>query len=336
MRTRLWIVGGACAVLLGLAGYAYWSVATAQVETAHAAPLSTIPALVGPIDETWFSGRLSAAFAEDKTCGGCHAAACSLGSGIDHQSVACTGCHGAIPTLAAPSLASSGQTKPSLGEGAGVPSAVDAAGTPAAELAPHPVERSDAFMSPALCHGCHADRADEPHFGKAIVETIEEWRRTPAAAEGRACVACHGQVRPAGVASRNDPTFANTAFTASAKFISNGDRMVGKLALRATDVGHRWPTLASREQVLQIEQVDRGGLGLEGSLREGIVGRRLGADSRELFDTRLMPGEEKTLLYEARLDPDATAMVARVIRYASGSDAPLLLWEQRVELPGAE
>lgn len=331
MRTRLWMVGVASTVLLGLAGYAFWRVSTTQVETAHAAPLSTIPALVGPVDEVWFAARLLPDSTADKSCGGCHTDACAMAAHRDHEPLACTVCHGAAPILASPKVDSPEVDSPELAP----PEAVDSLGE-AVEMPVHPIERSDAFASPALCVGCHADRKDEYRFGKALVETIEEWRRTPAAAEGRACVACHGQAR-LGPRGMHDSEFARTAFTASAKFISNGDRMVGKLTVRATaDVGHRWPSRASREQGLQIEQVDRGGLGLEGSFREGVVGRRLGGSAGELFDTRLMPGEEKVLLYEARLDPDAAAMVARVVRYTGGSAGPLVLWEQRVELPGAE
>lgn len=312
MRTRLWIVGGACTVLLGVAGYAYWSVTTAQLETAHAAPLSSIVAVAPAVDAAWFASRLGGTPGPDASCRECHAEAVSGTAGLSggmHATLVCTACHGDKPILASSATAS--------------------------ESATHPVERSENFVGAALCVGCHADSGEVDAYGKRHVETFEEWRRTPAAAEGRSCLACHGEGGhdPGG---RNDKALIASGFVASAKFISNGDRLVGKLTVRATAVGHRLPTVPNHELLMQIEQVDRGKLGLDDTRSEGILGRRLTDAGRELFDTRLMPGESKILHYESRLDRDAAAIVARLLKYTGGSEGPIVFWEQRVELPGAD
>ncbi|MBM4369515.1 MAG: hypothetical protein FJ102_25100, partial [Deltaproteobacteria bacterium] len=144
-------------------------------------------------------------------------------------------------------------------------------------------------------------------------------------------------------------------------FISDGLRLVGKLVITATGVGHRFPTYVTPEVWLRVDQVDGEGLAIEDTRREGLVARRVNiAERSELFDTRLLPGESKTLLYDEPLHPEARAIVARVEVWpdaayervyegylddgwgnasliaealARGKAARFVAWEQRVELP---
>jgi hypothetical protein len=110
--------------------------------------------------------------------------------------------------------------------------------------------------------------------------------------------------------------------------------MVGKFQVQATEVGHRFPSRSGVEFGLSVAQVDAGGLVLEGTEVEGVIGRRLTAAGTELFDTRLRSGEEKTMQYERALNPDAVAMVARIVVLKPENIVETLLFEQRVELPG--
>ena len=188
-------------------------------------------------------------------------------------------------------------------------------------------------VNPALCSGCEADHGELDSFGKREVETVAEWHRTPAAAAGNDCASCH----PAGVGVKtlDDVSFLSSAFHASAKFISDGEKLVGKLDFTATEVGQRLPTRPGPELWLEIAQLDRAGLELEGTVRQGVVGRRMSSGGSELFDTRLFPGEKRTLAYDARLDADASAVVARV-RISKDGAAKTAVWEQREDWIGGE
>jgi hypothetical protein len=198
--------------------------------------------------------------------------------------------------------------------------------------------------------------------GKKLQETSEEWRRTPAAAAGKTCQTCHMPDRAHTWKGIHDAEFVKTAFTADARFITDGGLLVGRLRVTATEgVGHRLPTYTTAELWLTIDQLDHDGLILEGTHREAVIGRRLSPDNRaELFDTRLLPGETKDLLYQVELDPDCTSLDAKVevrpeaayerhdadwldrgegdaVQLTAALDAAragrFLAWEERVVLP---
>lgn len=183
----------------------------------------------------------------------------------------------------------------------------------------------------AECAACHQAAAGSaaPH-GKAIPETVEEWRRTDAASEGRACTACHrvdpGHERAGGMLAES----AARGFSASAKFATDGVVVVGKLELVAGAVGHRLPTTPGLDLLLAIEQLDYAGTSIAGTRREGVVGRRI-EGGRELFDTRLLPGERKLLRYEGALDARARTLRARVEAWRSASLRGVA-WEQATPL----
>ncbi len=175
------------------------------------------------------------------------------------------------------------------------------------------------------CAACH-DHGEAVH-GKRLGETAEEWRRTPAAAEGRLCTACH-----------QTPLAASdwvAAFRAGVKIsISPSGGAVGQVKLTATDqLGHRLPTTLGVELRISLAQVDREGLVIEGTTVDGVVGRRLDrAGNAEEFDTRLLPSEVYKLRYEKLVDDECVAMIARVVVVPGGGRDPIPVWEQRVAL----
>lgn len=180
----------------------------------------------------------------------------------------------------------------------------------------------------AYCAACH--QGGPTLAGKPLRDSVEEWRRTPAAAAGRSCVDCHLH-DGAWVAGPTDATVA-AAFAASVKVaVSESGWGVGKLKLTATDaVGHRLPTGADVGLRLSMVQVDHAGLGIEGTRAEGLVGREVAAGV-ERSDTRLWPGEDYTLGYAQALHDDCTAIMARVEVVAQGRPT-WTAWEQRVLL----
>lgn len=351
--TRRTSFGLAFAVALGLlcGGVPMWrALHPPPVESAHAVPLESIPTLVpAPTPSAWLTAHFAAplpaqgpapaawapveASLKASDCSGCHveqvaawrtsrhAAAMGLGltgQAIEDRAAQCDRCH-------AP-LAEQAGTTPLTAEGvtcaachvrgwarSGPPRRE---GVAAVENAPHGgfTEVAD-YADPAFCSTCHDFSANAtPVGGKRLQETTEEWRRTPAAAAGKTCQTCHLPDRAHTFAGVHDAALVKAAFTAEAKFITDGGLIVGRLRVKATDaVGHRLPTYTTAELWLTVDQLDRDGLLLDGTHREAVIGRRLSPDNREeLFDTRLFPGETHDLAYSADLDPECSALLAKV------------------------
>ncbi len=350
MRARRLIVVVAvlAGLLVGAALYLRWQRAE-QVEVAHAAPLATIPATVPPVVASeWLAahfqhpvapqGAVPAGFTEleasirPEACGACHVQQYADWKSSWHALGMGPGMFGQFPALSAEDRARCERCHAPLAEQAGNDElgaeGLTCAGCHVREHvrygpvhastitdAPHDgyVVREE-FASPAFCAGCHDFKpTSSPVEGKLIQETTEEWRRTAAAGEGKTCQSCHmpgGRHLWKGI---HDPEMVKSAFTADAKFISDGQRLVGKLVVTATGVGHRFPTYVTPEVWLRVGQVDAAGLTIEDTRVDGIIGRRVNLEDRtELFDTRLLPGESKTLLYDRPLHAECVAVVSSV------------------------
>lgn len=181
-----------------------------------------------------------------------------------------------------------------------------------------------AHASPAFCAACH--QGGPVLHDKPLRDTVEEWRRTPAAAAGRSCVGCH----PAGAAA--DEAAVRAAFTPTVKVaISESGWGVGQVKLTATEaVGHRLPSTAGHALVVSLTQLDREGLGIEGTTERGTVGREV-VGGVETVDSRLLPGEVWRLAYAQPLHDECVAMLARVEVRAPGRPG-WTAWEERVVL----
>ena len=81
-----------------------------------------------------------------------------------------------------------------------------------------------------------------------------------------------------------------------------GDTVLATLTVTNSKVGHYFPTYVTPRVVVSGELADRSGQVLAGSRQEKIIGREVTLDlSRELFDTRLAPGESLTFQYRHQL-----------------------------------
>lgn len=75
------------------------------------------------------------------------------------------------------------------------------------------------------------------------------------------------------------------------------------LRVQSTRVGHAFPTYVTPRVVLRAELLDAGGQPLPDSREEKVIAREVALDlSREMFDTRLAPGQSATLDYRRRVD----------------------------------
>ncbi|MEN8160981.1 MAG: hypothetical protein ABFS41_12985, partial [Myxococcota bacterium] len=85
--------------------------------------------------------------------------------------------------------------------------------------------------------------------------------------------------------------------------------------LASHGVGHALPTYVTPRVFLELWQEDAAGAPLDGTKRDAVVGREIDFASspwREVFDTRIPPGGEHVLQYDADRHPDAVAIGAEV------------------------
>lgn len=86
------------------------------------------------------------------------------------------------------------------------------------------------------------------------------------------------------------------------------------LRVRNTGVGHAFPTYVTPRVVMRAEQVDGEGRVIAGTRVERTIERAVEVDlSREIRDTRLMPGRAATLTYQRTVDARAAHVRLAVI-----------------------
>jgi hypothetical protein len=185
------------------------------------------------------------------------------------------------------------------------------------ETLPHNgVTRTPAFLKAEFCRGCHQFTPDGFALnGKLLQATYDEWKASRFARAGVQCQDCHMSDRRHRWRGIHDLDMVRSGLTIEAKAGATryrpGELAVVTLRVSSTRIGHAFPTYVTPRVVLSAELVDDAGQVVAGSRREQIIGREVALDlSRELFDTRLMPGKSTTLTY--RMKVDATGLRARV------------------------
>jgi hypothetical protein len=188
---------------------------------------------------------------------------------------------------------------------------------PMAEGAPHGgfIVKTE-YESPAFCASCHDFTPGGGMHGKLVQETAEEWRRTPFAAEGKTCQSCHMPDRRHLWKGIHDSAMVSSAVSIQAQFdpqLKPGDSLRALISLTNVGAGHRFPTYTEPQVKIIVEQVDAKGKALEGSYMEGVIARRVTEEmDREIFDTRILPGETFSLEYVRPRFPKAKTLSARV------------------------
>ena len=82
-----------------------------------------------------------------------------------------------------------------------------------------------------------------------------------------------------------------------------GETFTLRLTVRNSGVGHAFPTYVTPRVVLRGELLDAADTPVAGSRREVIIAREVALDlSRELSDTRLLPGRAATLVLSGRVE----------------------------------
>src|SRR5262245_6655456 len=178
---------------------------------------------------------------------------------------------------------------------------------PRATLPHGGVTRTPAFLASEFCRGCHQFEAGGPALnGKPLENTYEEWRASDFARRNVHCQDCHMPDRRHLWRGIHDPEMDRSGLTITvtreAERYQAGDTARLTLTVENTRVGHAFPTYVPPKVVLRGELLDAAGTVVPDSLEEVVIAREVSLDlSRELFDTRLLPGQRATLEYRRRL-----------------------------------
>jgi hypothetical protein len=99
----------------------------------------------------------------------------------------------------------------------------------------------------------------------------------------------------------HDPEMVRSGLTISAEARREGEAAVARLSVQSSGVGHAFPTYVTPRVVLAAELLDAAGRVVPGSRQELVIAREVALDlSRELRDTRMMPGSTAELAYRRR------------------------------------
>ncbi|MBI4637598.1 MAG: hypothetical protein HY727_14720 [Candidatus Rokubacteria bacterium] len=176
------------------------------------------------------------------------------------------------------------------------------------ETLPHNgVTRTPAFLASEFCQGCHQFTPDGFALaGKLLENTYAEWRESRFAREGVQCQGCHMADRRHLWRGIHDADMVRSGLTITARAgaprYRPGDTVTVTLRVESTGVGHAFPTYVTPRVVMRAELVDAQGKAVPGSRREKVIGREVALDlSREIADTRLLPGQSAVLEYRRRV-----------------------------------
>lgn len=174
----------------------------------------------------------------------------------------------------------------------------------------------DEYQSPAFCASCHDFEDAGTMHGKLIQETAQEWRRTEFAAQRKTCQSCHMPDRRHLWKGVHDKDMVLSAVSIQAEFDPTSQEtshLKASLSLTNVGAGHRLPTYVEPQIMLFIDQLDSVSRPISGTLQEGIVARKVTEEmDKEVFDTRLMPGETFTLSYLQPKHSNTVAIRARI------------------------
>jgi len=172
------------------------------------------------------------------------------------------------------------------------------------------------FQESRFCAPCHQFFDDAGVNGKPLENTYREWQASPFADAGRHCQSCHMPDRAHTWQGIHDPEFVRAAVDVvlEAEGLESAN-LEATLALRSREVGHRFPTYVTPRVVMALWQADALGNELPRTRRESTIGREIdfaAEPSREVFDTRVAPGQAIALEYAVARHADAVELVGSV------------------------
>ncbi len=167
-----------------------------------------------------------------------------------------------------------------------------------------------AFTKSAFCSGCHQfDPDDYALNGKLIENTYQEWKESRYPAQGVQCQTCHMPERRHLWRGIHDPEMVKKGITVGVDFTQRGyhpgDVLQATVTVANSGTGHYFPTYMTPKIIVRGYLINAKGERYPDSLQEAIIGRDATADlSRELYDTRIPPGDSLAITYQETL-PEA-------------------------------
>ncbi len=172
------------------------------------------------------------------------------------------------------------------------------------------------FEQSRFCATCHQFFDDPGVNGKPIENTWREWKQSRFAREGRTCQSCHMPDRAHTWRGIHDPETVRAAVDVEFRPLDLvGPELSASLTLASREVGHAFPTYVTPRVFLASWQEDASGAEIAGTRVESTIGRLIdfgASPAREVFDTRLAPGESAKLHYARPRAPGAVALAGRV------------------------
>jgi hypothetical protein len=182
-------------------------------------------------------------------------------------------------------------------------------GGPRATLAHGGATRTPAFLRSEFCRDCHQFRPDGFSLnGKPLQNTYAEWKASSFAQAGVQCQDCHMPDRRHTWRGIHDRAMVTSGLTIAVEREVADGAVAATLRVSNTGVGHAFPTYVTPLVVLRAELLDEDGRVISGSREQYVIGRQVELDlSREISDTRLLPGAHAELRYRRPRRPGTRA-----------------------------
>ncbi len=173
-----------------------------------------------------------------------------------------------------------------------------------------------AFEDARFCGACHQfDATGLALNGKPLENTVEEWKSSRYARDGRACQSCHMPDRRHLWRGIHDPAMTRAGITIERlpAAVEPGSRLTSGWRIVNSGTGHFFPTYVTPRIVATIRQETGSGKALDGTEVRYVIAREVSADlAEELSDTRIAPGEGRVLRYAMKRHPAATRLVLEI------------------------
>ena len=191
--------------------------------------------------------------------------------------------------------------------------------SPSASPLPHGgAIRTPAFGRAEFCKGCHQFEPDGHALnGKLLENTYNEWKEGPYGRTGNSCQSCHMPDRRHLWRGIHDPEMVRAGVTVRLTLDKEryqvGDQVEAVITMTNSAVGHYFPTYVTPKVLVRFEMIDGKGGSLKDSVQEERLGREVTLDlSQELFDTRIPPGESRTVRYVRPISQPGLTLKAAV------------------------
>jgi len=175
------------------------------------------------------------------------------------------------------------------------------------------------FEKSAFCSNCHQFKKNGFALnGKLLENTYNEWQASRYAKENTHCQSCHMPDRRHIWRGIHDPEMTKRAVTievdAPTKQYKLGELYKARITITNTGAGHYFPTYVTPKVFVRAKLLNDAGNVIADSLQEAIIGRETTANlSRELYDTRIAPDDNISILYREALHGKPTQLKISII-----------------------